>query len=281
MPPVLRLVPREDAPVEEAVEEELLFDDEVSDIVVVDPREALRRDVYHGLINCIVSNQALWSTVDVAVLNGVVADQLAGLPARPFALQGLWDHILGCGTPREAAAETLLLFHSRAARWGVTMTLPAELGALPSDKRARAIDRLRARGGTTGTHVGPAPQPPTTATATTTTTSPPAPAKAKKTKPPPAPPTPWPALVQRWGLRAALVATVAVGVRMADREEAGVERVRAAMSPVCQSLRFNGHVAFCTVDVANAAVASVAADGAHRLWAGDVVLVGADEPAVR
>lgn len=242
--------------------------------------DELRRGVYHGLVHCIITNQALWATVDVALLPDVLSAPLSVIPGAPLSLQPLWDHmVLERGTARDDAAETLLLFQSRAHRWDIDVTLPAELEALPLDKRERAIERLRARGGGTGTHVGPAPTAPprrrrprpTTTTLTTTATAIPA---ALPTTP-------------SWArgavlLRAAFALTLVLGIGLFDRSaDDGVDRVRAVMAPACSELRINGEVALCsladrrpfTIALARSQAATI-----EPLWRGEIILLDGDDP---
>jgi hypothetical protein len=278
--------------VEEEEEEELLFaadggveaDVEVEvevdvdfdvDIAVEDPAEALRRDVYHGLVHCIVSNQALWSTVDVARLPALLEPALQALPSSPLSLEPLWIHmVIERRTPRAAAAETLLLFHSRAARWGITMTLPAELSRLRPGQRARAVEGLRSRGGSTGTHVGPAPR-----------------RAAPKPAPKPAPKSSsssssssWTlARLVRYGLRAAFAASLVVAFQLLPRHDPEAARVEARLQNVCDTVVVSGRVALCTVEADDTAIAIALdrADAVDAGWSGEVIVVGPDGPVSR
>lgn len=131
----------------------------VAPVAPIDKVALLRRDVYHGLVHCIVSNPKLWKTVDVEEVKQLMEAPLRSLPAGALALTPLWQYMLDKGTPRAAAAETLVFFHSRAERWGVAMELPVEIDSVEVGRRSAVVESMSARGVTTGTFVGRAPVP--------------------------------------------------------------------------------------------------------------------------
>lgn len=243
-------------------DDELLFDDDllaedddngdtleiVDDLRLDDAPAAfdkdalLRRDVWNGLVHCIVSNAKLWGTVDVAEVKELMAGPIAILPQGPLLLEPLWRYMIAKGTPKKAAAETLLFLHSRAPRWNVQMMLPAAMEELHDDTRAAVVEKLGARGVTTGTHVGMAPLNPAAVKKAT------AAKKAKKKR------LGAPTVDMRPNLRLlasiAVVAVVAVAfaaMKLSEPEDVSA-RASAALGPVCEHARQEGLAVLCTTD---------------------------------
>jgi hypothetical protein len=204
----------------------------------------LRRDVWNGLVHCIVSNAKLWATVDVAEVKEVMTAPIAVLPQGPLLLEPLWRYMIAKNTPKKAAAETLLFFHSRAPRWNVQMVMPAAMDELHDDTRAAVADKLSARGVTTGTFVGAAPVSKS--------------ARAKKNK-------------QRAAAResslhkimsrlaivasAAIIVAMAVGTTIFEREDLS-PRASAALGAVCERARQDGDTIYCSTDAITLATVS-------------------------
>jgi hypothetical protein len=119
-----------------------------------DTDQRLRTEVWNGLVHCLVSNAALWETVDVAEVKTAMTGAFAALPRRPLALQPLWDLMIARNTPFEAAMDTALFFASRADRWGIEIKLPSEADYVSLAERKERVARLQSRGTSTGTYVG-------------------------------------------------------------------------------------------------------------------------------
>jgi hypothetical protein len=213
--------------------------------------ESIRIETYNGLVHCIVSNTDLWDTIDVAEVKEVVADALALVPDLPLTLEPLWQYMRAKGAPHDAAAATILLFHSRAERFHCEMVLPPELAVISEGDRTSAVEQFRSKGGTSGTFIGkaptahlhaPTPQPRPAATR--------APTPSARQKPPPA----------RAGdnavaratttlVRAAFVCAAAAFafVHLHGSDKDG--QVTDALGEMCTSVKLHGRAALCTVSV--------------------------------